>query len=315
MKNFLKNAALPVLGILSACTVDNTGSVTRLSADPALTGGTYSVGGGITIASAFRNLNGRLALCGLWSESAAQTPYSKGKANKVLSSAVVYLNGKRLLTDLSSLRKIPATTDYSTRSASCIATSEPWHPGYANRIPDIRLPHQLVYRDGGGVKGPIVEFRQTGPGALGGSLDLVQAVFGNTVRMPLGQSPALGGGRYSSGGGVRTAVELRQVGNTAYACGVWTESRGQSPRTEMQAPEVLARGSVVAAGRTIIRDLRFLRRVSSRRPLAGRLANCVDTGQPWKLVGDARNASVHLPSFVVYPGPDRAITFSSTSGG
>lgn len=315
MMNFLKICAIPALGALVACAGVGAETVTRLAADPALTGGTYSTGGGITLASAYRNVGGRVALCGLWSESAAQTPFSRGKAARVLSSGAVYLRDKRLLTGLGFLRKVPATTMYSTTPAPCRASEEPWRPEYAKLTPDIRLPHQIVYRDGGAVKGPVVDFRQTGPGALGGSLDLIKAIFGNTVRIPLGQSPASGGGRYSSGGGIRAAAELRQIGANAYACGVWRESGGQSPRTEKQAPEVLARGSLVAGGRTVISDLRFFRRASSRRPLAGRQANCVDTGRPWASIGNPGEVSVRFPAFVVYPGPDRRITFVPTSGG
>lgn len=312
MVNLLKIPAMPALLLVAACATQGTDTVTRLKTEPVLTGGTYSTGGGITVASAFRDIDGQIAVCGLWSESAVQTPYSKGKAQKVLSSGAAYLNGVRLVSGLESFRKIPATTDYSQTSAPCAVSDKPWQSEYANRAPDIRLPQQIVYQDRGGVKGPIVEFRQTGPGALGGSLNLVQAVFGNTVRVPLGQAPVLGGGRYSSGGGVKAAVELRQIGKSTYACGVWSESRGQSPRTEMQAPEVLARGRIVADGKTIIEDLRFLRRVSARKPLAGRQANCVDTGQPWTDVAGAQRVAVHFRSFVVYPGPGRPVTFSPT---
>ncbi len=315
MVNLLKVAAFPAVLSLVACTTGGTDNVTRLKAEPVLSGGTYSTGGGITVASAFRNVGGRTAVCGVWSESTAQTPYTKGKAGKVLSSGAIYLDGARLLSDLGFFRKIPPTTDYSTVSAPCAVSNIPWQPAYASSFPDIRLPQQIVYQDRGGVKGPIVAFRQTGPGAFGGSLNLVQAVFGKTVRLSLGEAPVRASGRYSSGGGVTAAAELRQIGRNAYVCGNWSESRRQSPRTEMQAPEVLARGAVVVDGAVLVNDLRFMRRASSRKPLAGRLANCVDTGRRWSDIGDTRNMSLRLPSFVVYPGPDRIITFSPTGGG
>lgn len=315
MVNLLKIAAFPAVLSLIACTTGGTDHVTRLKTEPVLSGGTYSTGGGITVASAFRNVGGRTAVCGVWSESAAQTPYTKGKAGKVLSSGAVYLDGARLLSDFGFFRKTAPTTDYSTVSAPCAVSGAPWRAEYATSIPDIQLPQQIVYQDRGGVKGPIVQFRQTGPGALGGSLNLVQAVFGKTVRLRLGEGAVRGSGRYSSGGGVKAAAELRQIGRNAYLCGTWSESGGQSPRTEMQAPEVLARGSVVVDGEVVVDDLRFMRRVSARKPLAGRLANCVDTGRPLADIGDARDLSLRLPSFVVYPGPGRVITFSPTSAG
>ena len=209
MARLMKNSTIPALALLAACTAGSSGDVTRLKTEPVLSGGTYSTGGGITVASAFRDIGGQTAVCGLWSESAVQTPYTKGKAKKVLSSGAVYLDGARLLSGVDFFAKIPPTTDYATVSAPCAVTEAPWRPGYADRVPDIRLPQQIVYQDRGGIKGPIVEFRQTGPGALGGSLNLVQAVFGNTVRLPLGDSPHPG----------RRAVQFRG----------WCESRGGPP--------------------------------------------------------------------------------------
>lgn len=304
--------AIPALLLVAACSTGGADNVTRLKTEPILTGGTYSTGGGITIASTFRNVGGQTALCGLWSESAVQTPYSKGVAPQVLSSGAVYLDDQRLLSDLDFFRKIPATTDYTAVQAPCAVSDLPWRPDYADRVPDIRLPRQVVYADRGRVKGPIVEFRQTGPGALSRSLDPVGAIFGKVVRLPLGHSPAIGAGRYSSGGGVKVAVDLHQVGNAAYLCGVWSESRGRSPRTEMQAPEVLARAVVVADGETVIEDLRFLRRVPKHQPLTDGPANCIDTGRKWADVDDARTMAVRIPAFVIYAGPDRPITFSPT---
>ena len=295
--------------ILTACAAPDGGTVTRLDAAPALTGGTYSTGGGLTLASTYRPVDGRTALCGAWAESKAQTPYTKGKARDILSGGAAYLDGEKILDDLGYFRKIQPTTDYRDIPATCRVTAQPWRPDYANRVPDIRLPRQVVYYDPSGISGPRISFQQTGPGALGGSLDLVQALFSDRIRLPLGQTPVRGGGRYSSGGGVDVAVELRQIGNTAYACGVWSESRRQTPRTEQQAPEVLARGRILADGREVLSDLRFLRRTRPGGPYGGRLAHCVDTGRPWAEVSRAR-ITASFPRITIYPGPGKPVIFT-----
>ncbi len=299
----------------TACATPQNASVTRLSTAPAMTGGTYSTGGGITVASEFRNIGGRTALCGVWSESISQTPFSKGKAKDVLASGAAYLRGHRLLTGLDYFAKVPPGTDYSQSDAPCQVTDQPWSGANATLKPEIRLPQQIVYRDRDRRNGIVVDFKQTGPGALSGSLDLVQTIFRQPVRFPLGPAPTVSGGQYSSGGGVTVAAELRQVGRDAFLCGVWTQSRGQDRRTEKQAVEVLARGTVTAGGIRLSEDLRFMRRIAPGRSFANARANCVETGVAWAEIGTRRTLSVTFPDFVVFSDPGQTITFSPTAPG
>ena len=214
------------------------------------------------------------------------------------------------MSDLSFLRKSTPTTAYTGLKATCAVTGHPWREDYAGRVPDIRLPAQIVYRDHGTGAKPIVHFRQTGPGALGGSLDVVQVLFGDTMRKPLSRTLARASGRYSSGGDIHAAVELHRVGNTTYVCGVWRERRGPSPRTEKQAPEVLARGAVLIDGKPLLQDLRFLRRVTGRGSLHGKTATCMDTGQDWRTLSSPGHIKLQLPRMVVYWGPGARITFA-----
>lgn len=283
--------------------------VARLGTEPSLTGGTYSIGGGITIASEYINQDARLALCGVWSESQQQTFYTKGKARDILASGAVYLEGKRVITGLNFLRKTAPTTTYTDLQAGCFATQVPWRAAYAGQVPDIRLPEQNANRDYGIGAKPIVRFRQTGPGALTGSLDLIQTLFVPKIRMPLGQTPPQAAGQYSSGGVIRAAAELRQVGNAAYVCGAWSQSKRQSPKTEKQAPEVLARGYVSANGKHVLRDLGFFRHVTAHRRFEGVMAHCKDTGLTWDTTFDTATVRVHLSEMVVYPGPGTKVVF------
>ena len=302
-------AATLTMASLASCMSGHEDGVARLGANPALTGGTYSIGGGITIASEFRNQGGRVALCGVWAESERQTFYTKGKARDVLASGAVYLGGNRVIIGLNFLRKTAPTTSYTDLKAGCSMTLVPWRAEYAGRVPDIRLPEQNANRDYGIGAKPIVRFRQTGPGALTGSLDIIQTLFRPKVRMPLGQNPPQAAGQYSTGGGVRAAAELRQVGNAAYVCGAWSQSKRQSPRTEKQAPEVLARGHVSANGKPVLRDLGFFRHIASQRPFEGIMAHCKDTGLAWDGAFDPASVQVHLPEMVVYPGPGTQVIF------
>lgn len=297
---------------VSACSSGQDGSVTRLASEPALTGGTYSTGGGLTVASVLRNEGGRVALCGVWSESVSQTVYSKGKAKDVLASGAAYLGGQRITTGLDYFRQVPAGTTYSGGDASCRTSGIAWSERYEGVQPNIVLPRQTVYRDRDTPGGLTVRFTQTGPGALSGSLDLVETLFRQPVRIDLGPNPATGAGQYSTGGEIRAAVELRQIGKAAYVCGVWAETRGRSIQTEKQAPEVLARGAVSVGGEMLVEDLRFLRRVSAKRPLSNATAHCIDSGQAWADLKAGAPVRVRLPKMIVYSGPGETITFSPT---
>ncbi|MBS4009756.1 MAG: hypothetical protein KGZ72_03265, partial [Roseovarius sp.] len=51
---------------LAGCTVAGPKMVARLGADPVLSGGSYSSGGGLTVAADIREQQGRVLLCGVW---------------------------------------------------------------------------------------------------------------------------------------------------------------------------------------------------------------------------------------------------------
>ena len=294
---------------LGACSPAGQNAVTRLGADPVLTGGTYSTGGGLTVASELREINGKTGLCGVWSESASQVALTRSSARGVLSKGSAYIGDEKLLTDLKFLRKAAPTTTYAGLPSGCIITARPWQASDATSRPILRLPQQNVYRDAGESGGQVITFRQTGPGAFSRSLDPIKTFFNVTQRQPLGPRPVQGGGRYSSGGGLSLAVELRNIDGAAYVCGVWAQTTIQSPHTVKQAPEILARSAVLVEDRRVISDLRFLRQVAPRQALAGRSANCMDIGLPWAEADPTQPVTLGLPNHTVYPGPGRAIQF------
>lgn len=140
-----------------------------LGPTPVLDGGSYSTGGGITIAAELKNLGGMTALCGVWAESKRQSVLSKGKARNVLHTGSAYVNGTVLHRDLGFMSKTAPTGDYAGQQAACVKTQTPWMGGQGLQL---RIPQQVVHReiddaDGVGIN---VIFRQTGPGAMNPSL-------------------------------------------------------------------------------------------------------------------------------------------------
>ena len=122
-------------------------------------------------------------------------------------------------------------------------------------------------------------------------------------------------GRYSSGGGLRLAAELRPVGGRAHLCGVWSDLPGQDPRTEGLGREMLRRSRVTQSGQEIARDLGNLRWVTPRRDFAGAEATCLDLGTPWRADQARAPLTLHLPETVVYrsttPKGQNVIRFGS----
>ena len=126
-----------------------------------------------------------------------------------------------------------------------------------------------------------------------------------TSNMPAGQatlgpSPALGGGTFTSPGGISVAVDARNIGGRTGICGVWAESINQSVMTRRSAPKILDSGGVSLAGQGVAQGLGFLRQVDPAESYAGMEANCITTDRPWRAGDEARPLKVHFPRQVVF---------------
>ena len=128
---------------------------TSLGPDPVLGGGSYSTGGGITVAVEARNANGRLALCGAWAESERLTAYLAGKARDILASGSIAVDGRRVHHGLLFLNQVKPAENYAGAKAGCVATDLPWRPGTR---PEIWIPHHRVVVDRGGRGGFEIRF-------------------------------------------------------------------------------------------------------------------------------------------------------------
>ncbi len=116
----------------------------------------------------------------------------------------------------------------------------------------------------------------------------------------LGPSPAVGGGTFTSPGGISVAVDARNIGGRTGICGVWAESINQSVMTRRSAPKILDSGGVSMAGQGVAQGLGFLRQVDPAESYAGMEANCITTDRPWRAGDETRPLKVHFPRQVVF---------------
>ncbi|HMB13363.1 MAG TPA: orotidine 5-phosphate decarboxylase [Roseovarius sp.] len=282
-----------VLGLVPAAQAE-----TRLSDGVSLAHGTFSSGGGLTIATEFRRTKkGGTALCGAWAESESQASYTTGEARRIVQLASVYVQGRRVAQDLGALPQIAPRLDYAGAPAGCILTDLPWRAG---RVPEVFLPRQQISRSGGGGSDPNIIFRQSGPAAMGAGLEVVPFLRRLSRLLDLSPAATVAEGRYSSGGGVRVAAELVSVNGRAHVCGLWSDLPGQDMRTEALGREILRRTRAALDGRVMLDDLGELRRARARMEYTGVDATCLDTGQAWRAEMARRPLLLRLPETVVY---------------
>lgn len=281
-----------ILGFATSAQAQNT-----LSERVTLSHGSYTSGGGITVAAELRPKDGRTALCGTWAQSESQSSYTLGSARNIVKLASVYVEGQRIYQDLGFMAQTAPRLDYAGAPARCVLTDLPWRAG---RVPEVFIPRQTISHGNGGGSDPHITFRQTGNGAMGHGLEVVPFLTRNSRLVRLAPGASIAEGRYSSGGGVRVAAELVSVNGNAHVCGVWSDLAGQSERTAQLGREILRRTTARQAGKTVLSDLSGLRRVRVRSDYTGVDATCLDTGRPWA-AQDAGNAvTLRLPDQIVY---------------
>ncbi|MFB9148934.1 orotidine 5-phosphate decarboxylase [Roseovarius ramblicola] len=289
---------------------------TRLGPGVSLAHGSYSTGGGMTVATELRRTaEGKTALCGAWAESGSQSVYTKGASRSILSDASVYSGGTRLLSGLGLLPKIAPRLDYAGVRARCIALDLPWRAG---RVPEVFLPRQVISPGTHDDGGHAVRFQQSGPGALGGSLEIIPVLRRQSGLVRLSSGAVVAGGHYTGGGGLRVAAEIVPVSGRAHLCGAWSDLPGQVPQTEGVGRALLHGANVTLGAHRLDIDAGDLRRVRARHDYTGTHANCLDTGLDWHPALARETLRLHLPARVVYrsttPEGTRVIRFVPSSG-
>lgn len=286
---------------------------TLLSERVTLAHGSFTSGGGLTIAAELRpTAAGGTALCGVWAESAGQSSYTVGEARRIVRLASVSIDGRRVTQNLGFLPQVAPQLDYAGQPARCRALDLPWREG---RVPEIFIPRQQISSAKGGGSDPTISFRQTGTGAMNPALEVVPLLVRNIGLVPLSPVAQRAEGRYSSGGGLRIAAEVVSVNGRAHLCGVWSDLPLQVEMTEPLGREILRRSRAELDGQVILTDLSGLRRVSARADYTGANANCLDTGRPWSAALMQARLTLRLPSQTVYrsttPTGRQVIRFSS----
>ena len=154
------------LGLAACTTVQPAGNAT-LGANPVLDGGTFSSGGGLTVAAEIRESAGQTAVCGVWAQSERQSVLTKFKAERVIETGSVAVNGETVVRGLQFMPEVTPMGDYAGAQATCVRTERPWSARDTGAQVAIRIPQQIVVYEPD-VSGVLkVEFKPTGPGAGG----------------------------------------------------------------------------------------------------------------------------------------------------
>ena len=284
----------------------------RLSERVSLANGSFDIGGGMTVASELRRTAaGGTALCGVWAESEVLAAATVGEARRSLAQASVYVNGRRIAQDLRFMPQIAPQLDYAGAGARCRAVDLPWRAGL---VPEVFLPRRVIRPGGRDTLGNRIGFRQTGSGAMSGALDLLPFLRRQIGTVPLSPAATVAEGRYTSGGGLRLAVEIAARNGQAVLCGAWSDLPGQVAQTDPLGRMVLREAEVTLGARRLDVDPGAFRRVPAWRGAAGATANCLSTGLEWSPDMARARLSVALPSLVVYrnttPRGSQLIRFS-----
>ena len=158
----------PVLALAACTTYVGQTTATLLGHDILKSGGSYSSGGGITVAAELREANGQTMVCGAWAQSVEQSILTKGAARGVLASSSIYHGRERVAQDLTFMQEVQPAADYSASEARCRLTERAWRTGQNTSDFTIRMPRKQVYRDIDDLGGAVfVYFTQSGPGAGG----------------------------------------------------------------------------------------------------------------------------------------------------
>ena len=151
--------------MLAGCASVQDAGVARLGDAPALGGGSYDSGGGLTVAADLREQDGFAVVCGVWAQSLQQSVLTKGAETRVLGSGAVFVGDRAAVRGLVFMNEVAPAQSYAGAMANCVQTEVPWTEGDTATQVTIRIPRQVVYRDADDDGVIEVYFEPTGPGA------------------------------------------------------------------------------------------------------------------------------------------------------
>lgn len=112
---------------------------------PALTGGEYTTGGGLTVAMEARPINGTLGLCGVWAQSTSMSVYTRKAASRVLAKGVATLNGQVIARDFGFLNRVRPADSYAGAPAGCVLLNRAWQASDGAGQLQLRIPRQRIF--------------------------------------------------------------------------------------------------------------------------------------------------------------------------
>lgn len=118
-----------------------------LASDAATGGMSFSLGGEVHIAAMITNVDGRVAVCGLWTKAQNISGVSKSLAmlRKGMGSGSIQYGNRTLLRGLSFMNEV-AREDYVVGTkAACKMTKKAWQPSMSNKKLRIRIPRFRVH--------------------------------------------------------------------------------------------------------------------------------------------------------------------------
>ncbi|MEM8581876.1 MAG: hypothetical protein AAGF50_11835 [Pseudomonadota bacterium] len=116
----------------------------------------------------------------------------------------------------------------------------------------------------------------------------------------LSDTPVVSGGKYTSGGGISVAADVRESNGSTLVCGVWAESRAQSVLTRNKAGRVVSKGSVFLGNERIAQNFLFMNKVEPSASYAGQEAGCLLLDRPWSAADAQKTPLIRIPRQLVY---------------
>ncbi len=118
-----------------------------MGADAAVYTWTYDPHGEMKIAAMITEVEGKIAVCGMWTISKRLSPYIKetGLDRKTRGSANVVVKGKVVMNSLRTFRSVSKENFREGTKALCRVTPHAWNASYSNEDITIRTPKMTAF--------------------------------------------------------------------------------------------------------------------------------------------------------------------------
>lgn len=121
-----------------ALPMSETGTVVALTFEPH---------GEVQIAAMLAPVQGKVAVCGFWTETKRLSPYvrTSNLLTRVRGSASIKLGNKTFLRNVSHFHEVEQDKFAAGEKASCVLTKHAWKDSYANQTLEVRVPRMKSF--------------------------------------------------------------------------------------------------------------------------------------------------------------------------